>query len=92
MLADLDDGRTKCGGRLTKFPQLLIVIGSYGKAQRKEFGIDGKDRVLMQAARVYISVIRNLWGAQWILGLWPIRCRTEKKCEGLLVEVYDPAS
>lgn len=76
---------------MTKFPELRIVIGSYGKAQRKEFGIDGKDRVPVQAARVYISVIRNLWGHQWILGLWSIRGRAQKKCEGLLVEVYDPA-
>src|SRR5665213_3907322 len=53
--------------------------------------ITRKDRIARQAAGVCISIVRNLWRPEWLLGLRPARRRNAAQFEGRLVARDDPA-
>src|SRR6267143_455789 len=73
---------------LTSLQPCRTLTVLYGRAERES--AHGKNRVAVQAARVYLSVLRNLRRHQRLLGLRSAGRGTQAQRQGTLVEQHDP--
>ena len=62
----------------------------YGRIERKR--INGKNRLVMQATGLCISIFGNIRRHQWLLGLWSVGRGVETERQGAVVEQHDPAA